>query len=275
MEAAAPAPAGRAVTDLRLLYTGARGSEWRARAGVHAATASLSEVGVTGLTVPISPIDAEDVENTLLPLALWLAQQCAGRQRVLVGVTGAGGAGKSVACEVLAACLRALPVDCYGDPEPDDSDSDEEEEDDEEDEEEPPPIGNYGVVVLGVDAFHYPNAYLLENEATLHSGQRASLKAMKGTPPTMDIAGLRQTLETLLEGGGTQQLPYYDRQAHDPRPTGSIVMPETRLVLVEGIHLLHAEGAWAELRPVRKNAPSFEPFYAKNDRVTKTGAGQT
>lgn len=47
MEAAASVPhasAGRAVTDLRLLYGGSQGSEWQARARVHATAANLNDV---------------------------------------------------------------------------------------------------------------------------------------------------------------------------------------------------------------------------------------
>lgn len=276
----APAPAlqprvSQAVTDLRLLYAGARGSEWQARAHIHATTTDLNEVRVTGLTVPINRISAEDVENTLLPLVLWLAKLCVGRRRVLVGVTGAGGSGKSVTCEVLAECLRALPVNCFGE-------SDSEEDDEErglEVQDESAPIGQYGVAVLGVDAFHFPNAYLMETEATLHSGQRAALKAVKGTPPTMDIVGLKTTLQLLLDGGGAQ-LPYYDRQAHDPRPNGPIVTPDTRLVIVEGIHLLHGEGQWAELRGlldccIHLDTSSMECRRRLIERKSAPGAGRS
>lgn len=235
------------------------------------------QVRVTGLTVPINRISAEDVENTLLPLVLWLAKHCVGRRRVMVGVTGAGGAGKSVACEVLAECLRALPADCFGTPGSSDGGSVQEPE--MEEDEEPAPIGKHGVVVLGVDAFHFPNAHLLETEATLPSGQRAALKAVKGTPPTMDVAGLIRTLQMLLEGGYVQ-LPYYDRQAHDPRPSGPIATPETRLVLVEGIHLLHADGQWAEVGElldccIHLDTSSIECRRRLIERKSAPGAGRS
>ena len=90
-------------------------------------------------------------------------------------------------------------------------------------------------------------------EVELPTGERATLKTIKGTPPTMDCAALLRTLRSLRDDtDGTQQLPYYDRQAHDPRPNGAIVGPETAVILVEGIHLLHAEGEWAELRQRRR-----------------------
>ena len=218
---------------------------------VRAAAAALTAVTVTGLTVPINPISAGEVDATLLPLAAWLGRQCAGGgRRLLVGVTGAGGAGKSVACEVLAACLRALP-------------------------------GTGGVAVLGVDAFHRPNDYLLAHEVELPTGERATLKTIKGTPPTMDCAALLRTLRSLRDDtDGRQQLPYYDRKAHDPRPNGATVGPETAVVLVEGIHLLHAEGAWAELRSVlhcciHLDTPSLECRRRLIERKAAPGAGRT
>lgn len=293
MEAAfatAPVTANRrAATDLRVLYTsaGAQGLEWQARVRVHAAATNINEVSVTGLTVDVNTVTAEDVENTLLPLALWLAKQCVGRRRVLIGVTGPGGAGKSVASEVLAECLRALPADCFGDPDSDgDSDSDSgggggggHHDAEMEYHDAPVPIGQEGVVVLGVDAFHFPNAYLLETEAMLYSGQRASLKAVKGTPGTMDIVGLERTLHLLLEGGRVQ-LPYYDRHAHDPRPSGPTATPTTRLVIVEGIHLLHAEGRWAKLRGllsccIHLDTNSIECRRRLIERKSAPGAGRS
>ena len=45
---------------------------------VRAAAAALTAVTVTGLTVPINPISAAEVDTTLLPLAAWLGRQCAG-----------------------------------------------------------------------------------------------------------------------------------------------------------------------------------------------------
>ena len=281
-DAAAPVPrpgASRPVTDLRVLYTGTRGSEWQSRARVHAATTNLhGEVSVTGLTISVNHISVEEVENTLLPLALWLAKQCVSRRRVLVGVTGPGGAGKSVACEVLAQCLRALPADCFGDPDSEDFDEDGEAEMEEDDG--PATIGQNGVVVVGVDAFHYPNAQLLETSATLHSGQVAPLKAVKGTPPTMDVAGLVQALHLLSDDRGTTRLPYYDRQAHDPRPAGPLVTPEARLVIVEGIHLLHTEGQWAELRGlltccIHLDTSSTECRKRLIERKSAPGAGRS
>ncbi len=275
----------RPTTDLRALYTSAgaqAGSEWQARARVHAATTNLNEVRVTGLTVDVNRITAEDVENTLLPLALWLAKQCVGRRRVIVGVTGAGGAGKSVACEVLAECLRALPTDCFADLDSDDGSGGGSGDSGElavEDHDEPAPIGPEGVVVLGVDAFHFPNAYLLETEAMLHSGQRSSLKAVKGTPATIDVVGLARTLRRLLEGE-VVQFPYYDRHAHDPRPAGPTATPATRLVIVEGIHLLHAEGQWADLRGllsccIHLDTSSIECRRRLIERKSAPGAGRS
>jgi pantothenate kinase len=144
----------------------------------------------------------------------------------------------------------------------------------------PATIGQHGVVVVSVDAFHFPNAQLLETSATLHSGQVAPLKAAKGTPPTMDVAGLVQALHLLSDDRGTTRLPYYDRQAHDPRPAGPLVTPEARLVIVEGIHLLHTEGQWAELRGlltccIHLDTSSTECRKRLIERKSAPGAGRS
>lgn len=97
------------------------------------------------LHIPTDPDDdprAGAVPQLLAPLCLWLrglVAACPPGQRVLVGVVGAAGAGKSYLCALLAAVLCRL-ADC----------AEEEEEEGE----------GWRAVMLSMDAYHLPNAEL-------------------------------------------------------------------------------------------------------------------
>jgi hypothetical protein len=117
--------------------------------------------------------------------------------------------------------------------------------------------------------YHLPNAYLeshsLEDPLT---GQTCALKLIKGKaawlmnftdtwedgtslrwpcsgmPETLDAVNFVADLGRLRREGGDIALPIYDRSIHDPVPAGLRVKRGHRVVLVEGLHLLHRYGAF-------------------------------
>ena len=95
---------------------------------------------------------------------------------------------------------------------------------------------------VGLDGFHYPNAYL-EAHCTVRNGQRVPLKRVKGAPETFDVAALRQKLATL--GEENQFWPEYDRRVHEPIPEAVPISGD--IVIIEGNWLLLAEMPWSEL----------------------------
>ena len=90
------------------------------------------------------------------------------------------------------------------------------------------------VQAVGIDGFHYPQAYLDSH----------GLAPVKGAPETYDVANLSRLLGQLNESG--QRWPAYDRRIHDP--IDGAVEITADIVIVEGNWLLLDEPPWNELR---------------------------
>jgi pantothenate kinase len=86
------------------------------------------------------------------------------------------------------------------------------------------------------------------------------LRSIKGFPCTMDVEAFIADLKLLkpdndeeedggtggdCSGNGTIKLPDYDRTLHDPVPGRIEVGAHHKLVVVEGLHLLHDQGRWS------------------------------
>ncbi|MFP4058809.1 MAG: hypothetical protein ACLF0G_18220 [Candidatus Brocadiia bacterium] len=155
---------------------------------------------------------AEELVRYHLPLAgllAWRAGQARGRYRV--AVAGVPGCGKTVFAAVLARVVEAL---------------------------EPP----FGAIVLGLDGYHYPNAYLASR-----AGEGGPLLRYKGAPSTFDTARLAADLRRLGRGEGPLALPAYDRTLHEPVEGRIVAGRRDRLVLVEGNYLLCRDGPWHQV----------------------------
>lgn len=99
------------------------------------------------------------------------------------------------------------------------------------------------VQTLGMDGFHYPNAYLTSH-TILRDGAEIPLKNIKGAPETFDVALLAEKLKAAKAGVTT--FPVYDRRIHDPRPDALVV--DASILLIEGNWLLLDEEPWRDLR---------------------------
>ncbi|WP_261565033.1 nucleoside/nucleotide kinase family protein [Frankia gtarii] len=130
--------------------------------------------------------------------------------RVLLGIAGPPGAGKSTLADWLAAQLAAR----HGtDPRL--------------------------VAQAPMDGFHLPNATLA----------RLGLADRKGAPETFDVAGYAALL-TRLRAGGPEEVaaPSFSR-VHDAAVPGAHRIPASvRLVICEGNYLLLDDAAWAQVR---------------------------
>ncbi|MBM4040950.1 MAG: nucleoside/nucleotide kinase family protein [Planctomycetes bacterium] len=156
----------------------------------------------------------EEAERFHIPLAQMLIERAqAASGRLLVAIAGVPAGGKSVFAALMLRVLRAL---------------------------DPP----FGVAALGLDGYHYPNAYLDSHPAP--SGQGA-LMPHKGAHFTFDARRLAADLPRLRDVGTAVALPAYDRKLHNPVEGAIVVEPSDRLVLVEGNYLLYREGPWAEV----------------------------
>jgi len=136
--------------------------------------------------------------------------------RLLVGIAGPPGSGKSVLAALLARLLEAA-------------------------------AGRPVAAVVPMDGFHFPNAYLDTHFATGPDGTRVPLRALKGAPETFDVAGFAAALRALAGEEGDLSLPRYDRRLHDPVPDGIQVRREHRVALVEGNYLLLEREGWREV----------------------------
>ncbi|CAM9739592.1 unnamed protein product, partial [Scytosiphon promiscuus] len=166
----------------------------------------------------ILAIGDHELVEVLLPLCTWLKGLTDGLisedgGRILVGLCGSAAAGKSTLAQLLCAACGVL-------------------------------WGTSSVTCLSMDAYSFPNAYLSAEPAE-YLGRPCALKDIKGRPETLDSASFLRDLDYLrLRSTHTIMLPAYSRDLHDPVPNCVAVAPDCRIVIVEGLHLLHHEGCW-------------------------------
>lgn len=193
-------------------------------------TGPAGETGVAGATRTAAPTGAGGTDGpggageTVDSLAARAAAlvEIAGR-RVLIGVTGAPGAGKTTFVAALCAAVRRRPGwDAPG-----------------------------LVVPVPMDGFHLADVEL----------DRLGRRDAKGAVDTFDAAGFVALLRRLRATGPgtgaapeTVYAPAFDRDIEQAVAGSIAVGPEARLVVTEGIHLLAPEPAWAAVRPLLDEA---------------------
>lgn len=99
------------------------------------------------------------------------------------------------------------------------------------------------VQALGMDGFHYPNAYL-ETHIVVEGGERKSLRSRKGAPFTFDVEALARSVADLRHAKPSPW-PAYSRELHDVVPSAINITGE--IVLIEGNYLLLDEPRWRDL----------------------------
>ncbi|KAK3280589.1 hypothetical protein CYMTET_11579 [Cymbomonas tetramitiformis] len=177
-----------------------------------------------GVKLALSP---EEVYSTVLPLVEWIREtrreaRRDGRHRVLIGVGGGGGSGKTTLAKILREALNLLEPGCCE--------------------------------VLGMDAYHLPNDVLdAKMVQDPNSSETVPLRRLKGTPPSFDVGALVADLQRLAnpEAGAkaeTVALPEYDRNLHDPVAGRVLVGPDVEVVLVEGLFVVgYNDGMWSQV----------------------------
>src|SRR5215212_10006809 len=102
------------------------------------------------------------------------------------------------------------------------------------------------VAALGMDGFHFTKAEL---------GQfpnPAEAFARRGAPWTFDATALQQRLQLLREAAGREDIPWpgFEHAVGDPVEGAYTVPASTRLVIVEGLYLLHQADGWETISPL-------------------------
>lgn len=134
------------------------------------------------------------------------------KSRVIIGIAGPTGAGKSVVAVLFKELAKqsALP---------------------------------FAFESITIDAYHYPNSYLYS-----HLSEGAPLKQVKGRFDTYDVPALIKDLQAFA-AGETVSFPAYSRKLHDPVKNSILVEAKATLLLVEGLWLLSEIGGWENVRP--------------------------
>ncbi len=135
------------------------------------------------------------------------------KSRVVIGMAGPTGAGKSVVAVLFQELARQARLP-------------------------------FAFQVVTIDAYHFPNRYLLS-----HFADGTPLKQVKGRFDTYDVAALAKDLKTFATGASVA-FPAYSRKLHDPVPGQIHVDAPAALLLVEGLWLLSDLGGWAQIRPL-------------------------
>ena len=99
------------------------------------------------------------------------------------------------------------------------------------------------VVALGMDGFHFTKAELRQFP------NPAEAFARRGAPWTFDTTALQQRLHMLRALAGCADIlwPGFEHAVGDPVEGAYMVLASTRLVIVEGLYLLHHADGWAAI----------------------------
>lgn len=135
------------------------------------------------------------------------------KSRVVIGVAGPTGAGKSVMTVLFKEFAKqgSLP---------------------------------FAFEIITIDAYHFPNSYLYS-----HFSEGVPLKQVKGRFDTYDVAQLCRDL-LMFSSGEKVLFPTYSRKLHDPVQDSIQVEAKATLLMVEGLWLLSEMGGWEKVRPL-------------------------
>jgi pantothenate kinase len=128
------------------------------------------------------------------------------RQRILIALAGLPGSGKSTIAAQLADAVNAQ-------------------------------AGPGTAVALGMDGFHLTKAQLAQ------FADPVAALARRGSPWTFDTHALGERLQA-LRGPAAVFWPGFEHGVGDPVPDAVRVVPSTRLLLIEGLYLLHKGHGW-------------------------------
>ena len=149
-----------------------------------------------------------ELKDPLARLLGLVSQQSGGRERrTLIALAGLPGSGKSTVAARLAGAVNAH-------------------------------AGAGVMVALGMDGFHFRKAQLAR-----FANPAEALKR-RGAPWTFDAAALAQRLQDLRDSRKSVLWPDFEHGVGDPVADAITILPSARIVLVEGLYLLHNDHGW-------------------------------
>ena len=129
------------------------------------------------------------------------------KRRILIALAGLPGSGKSTIATRLAQAVNAR-------------------------------MGTGVMVALSMDGFHLPRADLARLENPVEALKR------RGAPWTFDADAFGQQLLQLRLRESTVSWPGFEHTVGDPVANAMTVSPSARIILVEGLYLLHDDHGW-------------------------------
>lgn len=182
------------------------------QAAAFAAALAAQPLVVDDVPLPIAP-DAAEVEAVYLPLAEHI-RRLARDRRILVGISGLPGSGKTITALLLTRLLELMG-------------------------ERP--------AFIGLDGFHLPNAVLRTRSFVDEEGRVHTLDRQKGWPDTFDALRFKRMLAELRHTSAPMSFPAYSRVLHDPVEGAIVVQPEQQIIIAEGNFLFYEKGDWEGL----------------------------
>jgi pantothenate kinase len=137
----------------------------------------------------------------------------ANKPRASIGLAGPTGAGKSVIAVLLKELAKSASLP-------------------------------FAFEVVTIDAYHFPNRFLLS-----HFADGVPLKQAKGRFDTYDVTALARDLKAFAAGENVA-FPAYSRKLHDPVQNSILASSPATLLMVEGLWLLSDQGDWGQVRPL-------------------------
>jgi putative kinase len=135
--------------------------------------------------------------------------------RIIIGVSGPPGCGKTYFSKLLAALINRQ-------------------------------LDQEVAVCIGMDGWHYDQTQL-EQKAFCRDGKMMLLKAVKGAPESYDVEAFLFFLNQ-LQFDAELSFPVYDRNIHDPVKDAGHVHFHHKIIIAEGNYLMLNEYLWKQIR---------------------------